>query len=36
VILFHAAEIHFFPRLRPVAEAIVASARLPQTRTAAR
>lgn len=36
VILFHAAEIHFFPLLRPVAEAIVASARLPQTRTAAR
>jgi hypothetical protein len=36
LILFHAAEIHFFPNLRPVAEGIVASARLPQTRTASR
>jgi hypothetical protein len=36
LILFHAAEIHFFPSLRPIAEAIVASARLPQTRTASR
>lgn len=36
LILFHAAEIHFFPSLRPIAEAIAASARLPQTRTAAR
>jgi hypothetical protein len=36
LILFHAKEIHFFEKLRPAAEAIAVSARLPATRTASR
>lgn len=36
LILFHAAEIHYFETLRPAVEEIVKSARLPQPRTASR
>jgi hypothetical protein len=36
LILFHAAEIHYFETLRPAVDTIVKSARLPQTRTASR
>lgn len=32
LILFHAAEIHYFPRMKPEVEKIVASARLPNQR----
>jgi hypothetical protein len=36
LILFHAAEIHYFAAMRPAVEAIVGSARLPQAKTASR
>lgn len=36
LVLFHAAEIHYFADLRPAVEAIVASARLSRARTASR
>ncbi|MCA3245723.1 MAG: hypothetical protein ING29_04495 [Azospirillum sp.] len=36
LLLFHAAEIHYFAAGKPAFEAIVASARLPQVRAAAR
>ncbi len=32
LILFHAAEIHYFPQMKPIVEEVAASARLPRQR----